>query len=1452
MTSAFLLLVEGLVLAVFCLDLGWDFALLPASARVGLLLVGAAAVMVHAWPRARAPFDEKRRPALVLGVAVLCLGSVGLLQGWLALRLAGGWDAGARSRLEGRAVILQEDFGAFLEEIEAPPAFINTGVHDPAAAFKLLEEARRESRLPGDRHGLAIYNPDGSLLAWEDASAPAPPDLLAAADAQPTYRIAGGEVAPRLFVVRAAPSGLIWVGEFLLRSPAGALRGEGADLRLDLLPRWDRATPAHLQVHGGAGENEELARFFERQADRYWGRLGRDGLATLSFPLRTARGATLAIVTLTDRRPEDETRALRRGLRQGGALLAAAAILLAAALSLRPGPSLHPTTRFALATFSLWSARSVLLLVGGASDLPRLSLYDITLYASSGWFGLLRSPADLLLTAIACLAQARILRLALASLPPPSMSRRRAAALVGIATFLTALVGTRLLHRGIDQIVLDARLDISRVSLESPCGPRLALQISLFLMVMAFVRILLALFDLTLRWGGVAGGRPIATWLRSDSPERIPIVLRTAIEVLLLTLLYAPFLHHAYDRLRQDFFDRDLAPRVLHQQEARRQILREALAQVRDPEFAAGAAFAEEDAGEGAGSVAYPLWARTTLAESGLASSLQIHDREGRLLSRFAVNLAPMLEIPFSVAAAAAGGDLVTVEPRAEATVRKRVIFGAYWIRPVRRPALLVVMTVVDHFDNLPMLGSDTSHLQTFGSRGLPRSNPELLRFDPMLAVFGPRQERIEEWGGEIPPPGPGLTATLAKDGRASTIAEIGDGPARILYLRGGSGLVFALAYSHPSAAEALADYLRLALLNGLLAVLLLAVLGGWRRLSHGRASHVAPGATFYRRLLTVFLLSALLPLLALAYFISRFSDREFARDLTASGLGSLQVARRVAEDYLTVSGPEAEAALDDDVVFWLSRVVRQDINVFHGADLLATSTRELYSSGLLNTRLDGEAYRTLYLEADPYWQGEEEVGGMQYLTLSAPMRIDRAGTTGVISIPLAAQRRAVARKAEEVEDAILISTCVTILLLAAVGYLVSRGISGPIAELAHAAQRVAGGDLDVRVRPGAPDETGILVDSFNRMATALRAQRQDLEHRRDYIEKILASVTTGVLSTDAEGAIITINPAARSLLGGASAGPAPGENLSSRLLDNVALGPLRAALTRSLSGSAAREVDLSLPRGASERRVRAVFIPFTPEEGAPPGRIVILEDVTEIVRSGRLAAWAEMARRIAHEIKNPLTPIQLSVEHLRRLRRARDARFETVLPECLDNIERQVRVLRQIAAEFSVYARHPELRTETIQVDLLLDEALGPYSAAPPSGVTLRREVRPGTPAVRADRTVIGRALVNLIENALQAMPEGGVLTVSAAVDDTGGGPERVRIEVRDTGAGIDPALLPRLFEPYFSTKSGGTGLGLSIARRAVEEHGGTIVIDSRPGAGTVVALTLPIAPPRPPGEGA
>ncbi|MFI5179255.1 MAG: ATP-binding protein, partial [Vicinamibacterales bacterium] len=237
----------------------------------------------------------------------------------------------------------------------------------------------------------------------------------------------------------------------------------------------------------------------------------------------------------------------------------------------------------------------------------------------------------------------------------------------------------------------------------------------------------------------------------------------------------------------------------------------------------------------------------------------------------------------------------------------------------------------------------------------------------------------------------------------------------------------------------------------------------------------------------------------------------------------------------------------------------------------------------------------------------------------------------------------------------------------------------------------------------------------------------------------------------------------------------------------------------------------------------------------------------TELEHSQRLEAWADMARQVAHDIKNPLTPIQLSAEHARRVNRDRGGPLSPVLDECVAAILTQVKLLRQISAEFSSFASSPTPRPEPTPVPALIDEVVDPYRSGLAGRIAIDLHAPAdahGPPVAMIDRTLFARALTNVIENALHAMPGNGRLTITTQAPwATGDGRRVIVVDIADTGVGMDREALAKIFEPYFSTKATGTGLGLTIAKRNVELNGGTIDVRSERGVGTTVTMTLPAA---------
>jgi PAS domain S-box-containing protein len=423
-----------------------------------------------------------------------------------------------------------------------------------------------------------------------------------------------------------------------------------------------------------------------------------------------------------------------------------------------------------------------------------------------------------------------------------------------------------------------------------------------------------------------------------------------------------------------------------------------------------------------------------------------------------------------------------------------------------------------------------------------------------------------------------------------------------------------------------------------------------------------------------------------------------------------------------------------------------------------------------------------------------------------------------------------------------------------------SKQVTVPIQALAEATREVSGGKFDHRVDVQAQDELGILVASFNQMTAQLGDSRaqineftrslqqavEELERRRKVMEAILENIPTGVLSLDESGAIRRANPAVARIFG------ERGRTAQSitELVGPEASRGVELLMRKSLRmGVASKELEISLP----ERVLHAaVTVSSLGPRRANPGFIVVVDDLTELLRAQKTAAWQEVAQRIAHEIKNPLTPIQLSAQRLtKQIEKFRPEaaqpgmavphELSAMVGECAALIEREVSALKAMVDEFSEFARFPTPKPVSVDMNSLVSSALDVFSGRL-EGIRVKPELAPALPAIKADPELLRRVLVNLIDNAAEAM-EGSTmkeLRVATRLEAEG---DAVEITVADSGHGISPEDKDKLFLPHFSTKHRGTGLGLAIVGRIVAEHGGTIRVEDNQPVGARFVIRLPLA---------
>jgi two-component system, NtrC family, nitrogen regulation sensor histidine kinase NtrY len=436
----------------------------------------------------------------------------------------------------------------------------------------------------------------------------------------------------------------------------------------------------------------------------------------------------------------------------------------------------------------------------------------------------------------------------------------------------------------------------------------------------------------------------------------------------------------------------------------------------------------------------------------------------------------------------------------------------------------------------------------------------------------------------------------------------------------------------------------------------------------------------------------------------------------------------------------------------------------------------------------------------------------------------------------------------------------ITLLLLFAttwVALFLSKRVTVPIQALAKATQQVAHGNLDYRITTTAHDELGALVGSFNQMAAQLGDSRrqidaftshlqravEEIERRRQLMETILENIPTGVLSLDPSGDINRINSAGAAMFG---AQAQPAKTLVALLGEEPSCEILQLMRRSLRMGVASREMEFS---SAGRLLHAAVTVSALSSGPANSGFVVVIDDVTELLRAQKAAAWQEVAQRIAHEIKNPLTPIQLSAQRLlRHLDRSAPARrhedrseWPGLVAECAGLIEREVQTLESLVNEFSQFARFPSARLAPTDPNSVVAAALDVFHGRL-NGIALRRELADGLPLVKADAELMRRVIVNLIDNAAESLEGAQHRAILVATRPSAQG-DAVEIEVSDTGHGISPEDKDRLFLPHFSTKERGTGLGLAIASRIVAEHNGTITVQDNVPSGATFLIRLPAA---------
>ena len=398
-----------------------------------------------------------------------------------------------------------------------------------------------------------------------------------------------------------------------------------------------------------------------------------------------------------------------------------------------------------------------------------------------------------------------------------------------------------------------------------------------------------------------------------------------------------------------------------------------------------------------------------------------------------------------------------------------------------------------------------------------------------------------------------------------------------------------------------------------------------------------------------------------------------------------------------------------------------------------------------------------------------------------------------------------------------------------------ARKISGPISALLTAAGEVRKGNLKYRVDARAIDELASLVRGFNEMTEELEANSRELDSRRRFTEAILESIPTGVMSITADGRIQRVNRALSQIF-------SPGQVTDAQRLEDLFPSEEAAELrylmkrARRTGVASSRQMELKTARQTLHLAVTVSAL----EERMTSGFVVVLEDTSELLRAQKTAAWHEVARRVAHEIKNPLTPIALSAERIARQveRLAPAPEPARIIAECADTISKSVESVKALVDEFSQYARFPAAHPVRCDLNEVVESALAVF-AGRLDGIEMQTQLAAGLPAVNLDQEQFKRVVINLVDNAAEAMQD--ALVKKLIVVTQAGAPDTVELVITDTGCGVTPEDREKLFLPYFSTKGRGTGLGLAIVNHILTDHGATVRVEDNLPAGARFIVEIP-----------
>ncbi len=693
-----------------------------------------------------------------------------------------------------------------------------------------------------------------------------------------------------------------------------------------------------------------------------------------------------------------------------------------------------------------------------------------------------------------------------------------------------------------------------------------------------------------------------------------------------------------------------------------------------------------------------------------------------------------------------------------------------------------------------------------------------------------------------------------------------------------GAALLYLLSSASANTELFSHNYYVLLVMTGVLALGLAVLLTSQAWQLRSKLKRGVYGAKLTLRLVTIFSVIAILPGLLVytvsVQFLSKSIESWFDVRVEKALEGGLNLGRRSLETGLAELGKkghlvamilaEQEASRHDET---LARLIEkggsQEAAVFGSrGQLLAFAGRdgakrvEIPTSEMLRQTWDNDGYsvvevlandqlalRVLIPMRSPLWENERRT--LQFMQLVPKQIADDAEMVQAVYRDY--QELSLSRLGLKRLYGITLTLSLLIVLLSvsSVAFYLSEQLSAPLAALAEGTRAVAKGDFTGNYPVQSRDELGALTGLFNQMTAYLadakrmgEQQQRQVENAKAYLESVLAHLSSGVLVVDEQHRLRSSNPSATQILGVPLQGM-EGKTLAEIAAEHALLKPFIEAVMQGFGEASPHEWQRQIERMSKNGDQMLLLRGTQLSASGDAGYVVVFDDITHLLQAERQAAWGEVARRLAHEIKNPLTPIQLSAERLQHKILAKlDGQDAHLLQRATQTIVSQVAAMKNMVTEFANYARAPATPMAALDMHHLLNEVMGLYEA---NSSPIALQLGASRTEVIGDATRLRQVIHNLLQNAHDALQQARNPQITLATENTPDG--ALKLMVRDNGSGVPEQLLGRLFEPYMTTKQKGTGLGLAIVKKIVEEHGGKITIENQPTGGTCVSVILPLA---------